>query len=107
MTSEPSDVVVRVADTSDTGAIATLRSLWSPDPEEDPGFERRVAGWLAAEGSRRTTWLADVGDAAVGMASLFEYRRMPRPRTPDSRWGYVGNMFVRKDFRNRSIGSRC
>jgi GNAT superfamily N-acetyltransferase len=39
------------------------------------------------------------------MASLFEYRRMPRPRRPDSRWGYVGNMFVREGFRNRGIGS--
>ena len=39
------------------------------------------------------------------MASLFEYRRMPRPGRPDSRWGYVSNMFVREDLRNRGIGS--
>jgi GNAT superfamily N-acetyltransferase len=105
MTSEPSDVVVRVADTSDTGAIASLRLLWSPDTGDDAGFERRMAAWLAIEGERRTTWLADVGRAPVGMASLFEYRRMPRPRRPDSRWGYVSNMFVREDFRNRGIGT--
>ncbi len=30
---------------------------------------------------------------------------MPRPGRPDSRWGYVGNMFVREDFRNLGIGS--
>jgi GNAT superfamily N-acetyltransferase len=30
---------------------------------------------------------------------------MPRPGRPDARWGYVSNMFVRGDFRNRGIGS--
>ena len=39
------------------------------------------------------------------MTSLLEYRRMPRPGHPDSRWGYVGNLFVREDVRNRGIGS--
>lgn len=36
---------------------------------------------------------------------MLEYRRMPRPGRPQSRWGYVSNMFVRKDVRNRGIGS--
>jgi GNAT superfamily N-acetyltransferase len=105
MGSELPDVVVRVADAGDAGAIASLRSLWSAGAREDPDFERRMAGWLAAEGDRRTTWLATLGDAPVGMASVLEYRRMPRPGQPDSRWGYVSNMFVREDFRNRGIGS--
>jgi GNAT superfamily N-acetyltransferase len=39
------------------------------------------------------------------MASMLEYRRMPRPGRPDSRWGYVGNMFVREHLRNQGIGS--
>jgi GNAT superfamily N-acetyltransferase len=99
------DVVVRVADAGDAGAIASLRSLWSAGPGEDPDFERRMAAWLAAEGDRRTTWLATFGASPVGMASVLEYRRMPRPGQPDSRWGYVSNMFVREDLRNRGIGS--
>ncbi len=64
-----------------------------------------MAGWIRGEGDRRTTWLAWVGAEAVGMASLLEYRRMPRPGHPDVRWGYLGNMFVRGEFRGRGIGS--
>jgi GNAT superfamily N-acetyltransferase len=82
-----------------------LRSLWSAGAGEDPDFEGRMAAWLAVEGERRTTWLATLDDLPVGMASVFEYRRMPRPGHPNSRWGYVSNMFVREDFRNRGIGS--
>jgi GNAT superfamily N-acetyltransferase len=99
------DVDVRVAGAGDTGAIASLRSLWMPGAAEDRHFERRMAAWLAAEGDRRTTWLATLGATPVGMASMFEYRRMPYPGRPDARWGYVGNMFVREDVRNRGIGS--
>jgi GNAT superfamily N-acetyltransferase len=102
MTAEPSDVVVRVAGAGDVGAVAALRASWLGD---DPELERRMAGWLAAEGDRRTTWLATLRDSPVGMASLFEYRRMPRPGRPDSRWGYVSNMFVREELRDRGIGS--
>ena len=99
------DVVVRVADAGDVGAIASLRSLASAGAGEDGDLERRMAAWLGGEGDRRTTWLATLGDAPVGVASVFEYRRMPRPGRPDSRWGYVGNMFVREDFRDFGIGS--
>jgi GNAT superfamily N-acetyltransferase len=105
MASELPDVVVRVADARDIGAIASLRSVWSAGAGTDPDFEKRMGDWLAVEGDRRTTWLATVGDSPVGMASVFEYRRMPRPGQPDSRWGYVSNMFVRDDLRNRGIGS--
>jgi GNAT superfamily N-acetyltransferase len=105
MASEPPDVVVQLASAGDIGAIASLRSLWSAGAGADPDFERRMAAWLAVEGDRRTTWLATLGESPVGMASLFEYRRMPRPGNPDSRWGYVSNMFVHEDVRNRGIGS--
>jgi GNAT superfamily N-acetyltransferase len=99
------DVVVRVAGAGDTGAIAAVRALWDGGASAEADFPERMAGWLAAEGDRRTTWLAWLGDEPVGIASLFEYRRMPRPGRPDSRWGYVGNMFVREDLRGRGVGS--
>jgi GNAT superfamily N-acetyltransferase len=97
------EVTVRVARAADAGALASLRAEWSEG--EDPDFARRMAAWLADEGDRRTTWLATLGGAPVGMASMLEYRRMPRPGRADSRWGYVSNMFVRDGLRDRGIGS--
>jgi GNAT superfamily N-acetyltransferase len=64
-----------------------------------------LSDWLSAEADRRTTWLACAGADAIGMASLFEYRRMPRPGRADSRWGYLGNMFVREESHSRGVGS--
>ncbi|HEY7620275.1 MAG TPA: GNAT family N-acetyltransferase [Solirubrobacteraceae bacterium] len=104
MTSGP-EVVVRVAGAGDVAAIASLRSCWSAGGVAGAGFEGHMAAWLAAEGDRRTIWLATLDGAPVGMATMLEYRRMPSPGRPDARWGYVGNMFVREEFRNRGIGS--
>jgi GNAT superfamily N-acetyltransferase len=98
------NVVVRMADASDLGTLAMLRSQWT-GTRQDPNFERRFADWVKAEGARRTSWIATVDESPAGMASLFEYRRMPRPGQPESRWGYVSNMFVREEFRDRGIGS--
>ncbi len=98
------DVVIWTADDCDVSAITTLRSLWSSGVDE-PDFEHRMALWLSAEGERRTVWLAALPNLAIGMASVFEYRRMPRPGRPDSRWGYVSNMFVLEEFRNRGVGA--
>jgi GNAT superfamily N-acetyltransferase len=105
MTREGSSTAIRVAGEADLGALADLRALWTAGASADPGFRRRMAAWLAGDGERRTTWLATVSDRPAGMASLFEYRRMPRPGQADSRWGYIGNLFVRDDCRLRGLGS--
>ena len=94
---------IRLAEPGDVQALAALRALWSDG--EDAELAARMADWLESEGERRTTWLAWLGGEAVGMASLFEYRRMPRPGRPPSRWGYVSNMFVRAEQRGRGVGS--
>ena len=99
----PPELIVRTSGAEDAAALAALRAQWSGG--EDADLERRMADWLAAEGERRTTWLATVAGAPAGMASMFEYRRMPHPGRPPSRWGYVSNMFVREDSRRRGIGS--
>lgn len=102
VTTEPT---IRIAGVDDVGHVALLRALWTDLAEADPGFERRMAQWLDCDGERRTTWLATRDGAPVGMASMWEYRRMPRPGRPDSRWGYLSNMFVRVEHRDRGIGS--
>jgi GNAT superfamily N-acetyltransferase len=96
-------VSIRVAGPADARALAALRAVWSGGDE--PEFAARMAAWLTSEGDRRTTWLATKADEPVGMASMLEYRRMPRPGRPDSRWGYVSNMFVREDARDDGIGT--
>jgi GNAT superfamily N-acetyltransferase len=94
---------VRVTGAGEASALASLRGLWHPG--DDAGLAPRMAAWLAADGERRTTWLATLAGAPAGMVSLFEYRRMPRADVPDSRWGYVSNLFVREDARGRGVGS--
>ena len=105
MTREGSGMAIRVAGGADLGALADLRALWTAGAGADPAFRRRMAAWLADDGERRTTWLATVCDRPAGMASLFEYRRMPKAGQADSRWGYLGNLFVRDDCRRRGLGS--
>jgi len=100
----PPDVRVRLAGADDITAIAALRAQWT-GAEADSAFRQRVVEWLEAEGGRRLVWLATLSGEPAGMATLLEYHRMPRPDRLDSRWGYVGNMFVHEDLRNRGIGS--
>ncbi len=101
---ESSELVVRLAGVEDVGIIAMLRAVWTGGGH-DLKFEDQLSEWLTREGRRRTTWLATLDDTPAGMSSMFEYWRMPRPGTPDSRWGYVSNMFVREELRGRGIGS--
>ncbi|HYZ80485.1 MAG TPA: hypothetical protein VE571_04410, partial [Solirubrobacteraceae bacterium] len=95
--------VAQPRDAADVGAIAELRALWITNRPDDADFESRLAAWLAAEGDRRTTWLAFARDEPAGMVSLLEYRRMPLPGSPASCWGYVSNLFVREPLRARGI----
>jgi GNAT superfamily N-acetyltransferase len=103
----PDDLAIRVAGATDIAAVAKLRLAWGDGDREDehPDFERHLDEWIAQEGERRTIWLAELAGEPVGIATLYEFRRMPRPGRMDSRWGYLGNMFVRAECRNRGVGS--
>jgi GNAT superfamily N-acetyltransferase len=90
------DLVIRVAEASDVPAFAALR---------DTSAER-MREWLEVEGDRRTTWLAELAGQAVGLASLVEFRRMPRADRAITCWGYLSNMNVLEPFRGRGIGTR-
>jgi len=101
----PADVTVRVAGGADARALADLRARWSAQSAADADFAAQLAAWLAAEGERRTIWLAHHDGAPAGMASMLEYRRMPKPGRLDSRWGYLSNLFVVEPLRGRGVGS--
>lgn len=39
------------------------------------------------------------------MVNMLVVERMPRSGRPDSRWGYLGNLFVVADHRRAGVGS--
>ena len=103
------DPVIRRAECADLAAIVELRREWTREEHgdiEDPDFEENLAAWYAREWSRRVIWLAEEGGRPAGMMNLAVYERMPRPGRALSRWGYLGNVFVLAEYRNRGIGSR-
>ena len=102
------DIAIRRAAGADLAAIAQLRREWTQEQggQDDPDFDGRFAAWFARESPRRITWVADAGGPLVGMMNLAIFERMPRPGRAPSRWGYLGNAFVRAAHRNQGIGSR-
>lgn len=98
---------VRLATADDVNTLAALRRAWIEEdtgPVDDPAFEPAFGDWYAAEDDHRVAWIAFVDGAPAGMLNLLEYRRMPRPGRLDSRWGYVSNVFVLGQHRNRGLG---
>jgi GNAT superfamily N-acetyltransferase len=103
------DALIRRAEQADLAAIVQLRQEWTREEDGEIGdldFEENLAAWFVREWSRRIMWLAEEGGRPVGMMNLAIYERMPRPGRALSRWGYLGNVFVRAAYRNRGIGSR-
>ena len=103
------DAMIRRAEYADLAAIVQLRREWTREVDgdiTDPEFEENLAAWFTREWSRRIMWLAEVGGCPAGMMNLAIYERMPRPGRALSRWGYLGNVFVLAEYRNRGIGSR-
>lgn len=70
----------------------------------DRRFEDEFAAWVGGLAGERLYWLAERDGASIGMLSLLVYRRMPRPGRRDSCWGYVGNVYVRPQERDRGVG---
>jgi len=96
-------VEVRLATDADVASLAALRRAWS-DPAEDPEYERRFAEWWERESARRLTWLASLDGEPVGMLNMAVFERMPRPGRGISQWGYIANVFVLAEHRNRGVG---
>jgi len=112
--SDPHDVdscvEIRPGGPDDVAALARLRREWRLERhgialDADSTFEDRFGAWYADQldrGSR--VWLAYHDDAPIGMLLLFVHERMPEPVRDPGRWGYVGNVYVRPEHRDRGVG---
>lgn len=100
---------IRLADSGDVERLAGLRRAWVEEltgqSVDDDRFEQDFADWYEAEGARRTSWLATVDGAVIGMLNLTEFRRMPQPGMPRRRWGYIANVFVLAAHRDGGVGA--
>jgi GNAT superfamily N-acetyltransferase len=102
-------ISTRIADVTDLDVLAMLRRAWNEENAggaiDDSGFEARFREWWESERSTRTFFLVEVADDAVGMANVKRYVRMPAAGREDAgTWGYVGNVFVRREHRNAGVG---
>jgi GNAT superfamily N-acetyltransferase len=102
-------ISVRVADDSDVDVLAELRRAWNEENADaaidDESFAGAFRDWWRAEQSTRTFFLVEVDGRPVGMANVKHYTRMPvAGRASGGWWGYVGNVFVLGEHRNRGIG---
>lgn len=88
--------------------VARMRTDWTvaQGGSPDPGFEQELRDWWARESAHRRAWVALPGGAgaAVGMANLMLFERMPRPGRDAGRWGYVANVWVDPAHRSRGVG---
>ncbi len=97
---------VALATESDIEALAALRHEWSGAGRGSAtDFVPTFAKWFIDESSRRVFWIARVEDRAVGMVNLILLDRMPKPESETGAWGYLSNMYVQGDYRNRGVGS--
>lgn len=105
--------MVRPAGAGDVGALARLRAISTREPSgihdvdaaADEAFVHRFTSWHAAE-PHRWFWIAEIGGDQVGMLNMLEFVRMPRPAQPESRWGYIANVFVLSAHRDAGVGGR-
>jgi GNAT superfamily N-acetyltransferase len=102
-------VSVRIAGPDDVDVVAALRRAWNEENAggaiEDLGFDDRFAEWWSTERDTRTFFVVELDGAAVGMANVKCYDRMPVAGRPSAgRWGYVGNVFVLDQHRNAGVG---
>jgi len=99
---------VQVATEADHAALSQLRGAWTAEAqpgEDDAAFAGRFASWLDAQRGWRTFWIARDGVRPIGMVNLLLIERMPRPRLPSGRWGYLGNLFVLPGYRRGGVGT--
>jgi GNAT superfamily N-acetyltransferase len=94
---------IRQASERDLAALISLRQQWTE--QDDPTFAGRWEDWFRREQERRVFWLVEIDSVPVGMTNLLLFERMPHPGGPSGRWGYLANMFVMEEHRDRGVGT--
>src|SRR5688572_25034890 len=102
-------VTVRIAADDDVAVLAALRRAWNEEyaggPIADDNFDVAFASWVRDEAATRTYFIVELDGQPIGMANVKRYQRMPVAGRPSGGWwGYVGNVFVLEEFRNKGAG---
>ncbi len=100
---------VRRAGPSDASGLARLRWLWRTVERGEyglsaPAFEAAFTQWWSTRTSSHIAYVAEHAGAAVGMAWLAVFDRMPQPRQLERLAGNVQSVFVVDEYRNRGTG---
>jgi GNAT superfamily N-acetyltransferase len=93
---------IRQAGDDDVPALVALRQQWTQG--EDASFAVRWEEWYRKERDQRVFWLAEIERTPVGTTNLLLFTRMPRPGGPSGGWGYLANMFVVEEHRDKGVG---
>ena len=107
-----SAVTVRQATSADAPELARLRWDFSVELEHadddlatfTPRFTQTLADYL--DSGRWTIWVAELDGRLVGTVWVERVDKVPRPYERPEHWGYVTNVYVAPDHRDRGIGAR-
>jgi GNAT superfamily N-acetyltransferase len=100
---------IRRAGLNDAGGIARLRWVWRTIERGEYGlseaaFEAAFTQWWSSRTTSHVAYVAEHAGAAVGMAWLAVFGRMPQPRQLERLAGNVQSVFVVEEYRNRGTG---
>ena len=104
-----SEATVRQASDVDVAALVALRRRSREEdtgPIDDPDFESRWRRWYEQQRAHRVFFIAELDGEPIGTTNLLIYDRMPTPGQPAGQWGYLANMYVAAEHRDRGIGSQ-
>lgn len=104
-------VSIRRATFADAPALARLRWEFTDELAEPtealsdflPRFAETLGAYL--DSGRWTVWLAEVDDELVGTVWVERVDKVPRPYRRPEHWGYVTNVYVAPDHRDRGTGA--
>ena len=102
----------RLAKISDAPQLANLRwglrtdDAATADTAAKARFIQDFAAWMDKNpGPDLVHWVAEQGDALVGVISVRIIHMLPSPEDIDGRFGYLTNTYVLPQYRNQGVGT--